>query len=409
MTQLKLPLSKQIAYAVGVMGWSIMINLISVILVYFYVPPQNSGLPILITQIAVFGVFNVMGIVAASGRLFDAIYDPLIAQFSDRSKNPKGRRIPLMKIAIIPSAVFCFLIFYPLTVGESSMNVVWLSVMLIGFYMASTTYIIPCYALLPEIAHDSNSKMQLSSWQSVGYVFGIGISSNAFNIADLFQSTYVLEARITALQLAVLSLVVLGMIFMLIPILTIDEKKYSTSVPSTVPLKAALRQILGNRNFRLFIVADFAYWIGITFITSGLIYFVTVLLELPESIGNKLMITLVLVSFVFYPIINILARKIGKKIIVVLSFLILGVVFCGIYFLGTFDSDPEKQIYLLIIIAAIPMASLNILPTVILADIIERDSKQTGENKEGIYFAGRFFFWDGIVRHISSPGQRCRQ
>jgi len=42
------------------MGWSILINLIGVILVYLYVPPSNSGLPILISQVAIFGVFNVI-------------------------------------------------------------------------------------------------------------------------------------------------------------------------------------------------------------------------------------------------------------------------------------------------------------------------------------------------------------
>ena len=114
MTQQKLSLSKQIAYAFGMMGWSIMINLISVILVYLFIPPENNGLPKLITQVTVFGIFNVIAIVTSSGRLIDAIYDPFIAQFSDQSKNPKGRRIPLMKKAIIPSLVFCCLVFYPI-------------------------------------------------------------------------------------------------------------------------------------------------------------------------------------------------------------------------------------------------------------------------------------------------------
>lgn len=43
-----LPLRYSIAYACGMMGWSMLINLINVILVYLYVPPDNSGLPALI-------------------------------------------------------------------------------------------------------------------------------------------------------------------------------------------------------------------------------------------------------------------------------------------------------------------------------------------------------------------------
>ena len=392
MSGLKLPLSKQIAYAFGMMGWSVMINLISVILVYLYLPPSSSGLPNLITQVAVFGIFNVIAIITASGRLIDAVYDPFIAQFSDQSKNPKGRRIPIMKLAILPSLIFCFLVFYPLRQEESSINIVWLVFMLIGFYVSSTTYIIPYNALLPELAASSDDKVKLATWQSVGYVFGIGIASNAFNVTDLIFNSGCVSNRITALQITVLIMAALAAVFMLITVLAIDEKKYCTSVPNAVPLKKALKQTLTNKNFLLFIVADFSYFIAVTIITSGLMYFVTVLLQLPETTGNKLMITMVLVSFIFYPIVNYLAKKIGKKIIVIVSLILLSVIFLGIYFLGKTDLNPLVQIYGLIAFAAIPLASLNILPNAILAEIIEKDSLETKENKEAIYFAVRYFF-----------------
>ena len=389
---LKLPLSKQIAYAFGMMGWSIMINLISVILVYLYVPPQNSGLPNLITQIAIFGIFNVIAIITAGGRLVDAFYDPYIAQVSDRSNHPKGRRIPLMKLAIIPSLIFCCLIFFPLHKQQSSLNIIWLTITLIGFYVSSTTYIIPYNALLPELAPTSADKVRLSTWQSIGYVVGIGTASNVFNLTDFIQHQFKIEARLDALQYAVVALAILGAGALLVTVLAIDEKKYSTAVPHAIPLKKALTQAFKNKNFLLFIVADFSYFIAVTIITSGLLYFITVLLQLPESLGNKLMITMVLVSFIFYPIVNYLAKKIGKKKIVIGSLVLLSGIFLGIYFLGKFPMDPKTQIYGLIALAAIPLASLNILPNAILAEIIEKDSRDTKENKEAIYFAVRYFF-----------------
>lgn len=387
-----LPFSKQIAYAFGMMGWSILVNLISVILVYLYLPPSTSGLPKLITQVVVFGAFNAIAIITASGRLIDALYDPFIAQFSDKSKHPKGRRIPLMKLAIIPSFVFCFLVFYPLQHHESTLNIVWIVFMLIGFYVSSTTYIIPYNALLPELAPTSNDKIKLATWQSVGYVFGIGIASNAFSLADVLQYSFNIVTRLAAIQLTVFVLALLAAVFMLITVLAINEKKYCVGKPSAIPMKKALKQTLTNKNFLLFIVADFSYFIGVTIITSGLLYFVTVLLQLPESIGNKLMITMVLTSFLFYPVVNYLAKKVGKKIIVIISLLLLSFVFLGIYFLGKTTINAQVQIYFLIAFAAIPLASLNILPNAILAEIIEKDSLETNENKEAIYFAVRYFF-----------------
>lgn len=392
MTNTKLPLRLMLTYSFGMMGWSVMVNLISVILVYLYLPPSNSGLPNLITQVTIFGVFNAIALITASGRLVDAIYDPFIAQFSDRSKNPKGRRIPIMKFALIPSLIFCFLIFYPLKQQESTANVIWLIIMLIGFYISSTSYIIPYNALLPELAKTSKDKIKLSTWQSVGYVFGIGISSNAFNLTDMLQNNFGVESKIQALQYTIFILTALAGVFMLITAYGINEKKYCTSQPSSINLKAALKQTLTNKNFLLFVVADFSYFISVTLITSGLMYFVTVLLGLPESIGNKLMITMVLISFLFYPITTYLANKIGKKPIVIFSLCLLASVFLGIYFLGSFGLPPEAQIFTLIVIAAIPLASLNILPNAILAEIIEQDSLETKQNKEAIYFAVRYFF-----------------
>ena len=386
------PFSKKILYGFGMMGWSIMINLISVILVYLYAPPANSGLPLLISQAVIFGVFNLISLITVSGRLVDSLWDPLVAQMSDKSTNKKGRRIPFMKWAIVPSLIFCCLVFYPLQLQPGATNVLWLAFTLIGFYVSSTAYIIPYNALLPELAPGSKEKVTLSTWQSLGYVFGIGVASNAFNLADVLMHSFEGITRLQSIQITVFIFALLGAVCMALPAFFIDEKKYSVSVPSTVPLRKALKQTLSNKNFIRFIVADFSYFIGVTIITSGLLYFVTVLLKLPETIGNKLMITMILVSFIFYPVVNYLSHKIGKKPIVVFSLSILAVVFAGIWFLGKVPVNSELQIYSLIILASIPVASLNILPVAILAEIIAKDGEETGSNKEAIYFAVRYFF-----------------
>jgi len=78
-------------------------------------------------------------------------------------------------------------------------------------------------------------------------VAGIGIASNAFNIVNLLQESFGVASRLAALQYTVAMLAVLGAGFLAITAFSIDEKKYSRSVPSAVPLKQALRQTLTNR------------------------------------------------------------------------------------------------------------------------------------------------------------------
>lgn len=390
-TARKLPLRIVLSYSCGIIGCSMLVNMISVILFYIYVPTSESGLPTLIFQGTVFGVVSLIALITSGGRFIDAIYDPFIAQKSDQSRHKSGRRIPFMKFAALPAAVFCVLVFVPLTSEESSLNAFWLAFTLIVFYVSATTYMIPYLAMLPELARTSEEKIKLSTWQSVGYVVGIGLASNAFNVAALFQQHFHME-KLQSLQLTIGIFCFLALIFLLIPVFTIKEREWCEGEATPISLMKALKQTMSNKGFRLYLLADFAFNTSITIIQAGLLYFVTILLRLPEEMGNKLMMVLVGVSFVFYPIIGPVTRKIGMKVIIAGSLIMLGCVFVCLAMLGKIDWSPEVQIYTAIALAAIPMATLNILPMALLAEIIERDSQETKVNKEAMYFAVRYFF-----------------
>ncbi|MEO6521593.1 MAG: MFS transporter [Mucilaginibacter sp.] len=388
----KLPFSKQLAYAAGMMGWSIMTNIIIVMIPYFYLAPSNSGLMPLIPQIMVFFGLNIMSIILASGRLVDAFYDPFLASLSDKSQNPKGRRIPFMKYAIIPAVLFCCLTFHPLVTGQSMHNAWWLIFTLVGFFMSSTSYIIPYNALLPELTETAKEKVKLSSFQQIGFVLGMIFSALVNNFADLIQHFGHVGNRTIALQYTIWGLCVFAGIVMLIPVFAIDEKLYSSSKPSHLPLFKAISATFSNRNFKYYLISDFSYYMAISIISSGLLFFITVLLHLPKSMGGLLVGVMVVVSVMFYPLINFISAKFGKKPLVLVSFLILALVYVAIYFLGLFPISAKVQIYTLVICAAFPLAALGILPNAILAEIAQNDAEKTGENREGMFFAVKYMF-----------------
>lgn len=388
----KLPFSKQLAYAAGMMGWSIMTNIIIVMLPYFYLPPSNSGLTPLVPQLMVFGVLNIMSIIAASGRLFDAFYDPFLALLSDKSKNPQGRRIPFMKVAVLPTVIFCCLTFFPMAKYESMHNAYWLIFVLVFFFVSATTYIIPYNALLPEMAETANEKVKLSSFQQIGFVLGIIFSALVNNFADLIQRFFYVPDRTTSLQYTIWGLSMFAGIIMMIPVFAIDERKYSGSKPSHLPLWPAIRRTFSNRNFKYFLISDFSYYMALSIISSGLLFFVTVLLHLPQSMGGLLMGIMVVVSVMFYPFINLISARFGKKPLVLFSFLMLSLIFVAIYFLGLVPLSPQFQIYTLVICAAFPLAALGILPNAILAEIAQLDAQNSGENHEGMFFAVKYLF-----------------
>jgi GPH family glycoside/pentoside/hexuronide:cation symporter len=108
--------------------------------------------------------------------------------------------------------------------------------------------------------------------------------------------------------------------------------------------------------------------------------------------GGILMGSMVLFSLVFYPVVNYLSKKIGKKTIVLFSFSMLSLIFMAIFFLGKFPFPPKVQIYILVLSASFPLASLGILPNAILAEIAQSEALRTGENREGMFFAVKYLF-----------------
>ena len=99
----------------------------------FFNVTESSGLPLLLP-------IGLMGVLRGIGVVFDAVTDPWVANISDKCTNPRGRRIPFMRWAAIPYALVCLLIFFPPTGSVSAINIIWVIVMLLLYYLFSTFY-----------------------------------------------------------------------------------------------------------------------------------------------------------------------------------------------------------------------------------------------------------------------------
>ena len=385
----KLPLSRQLTYAAGQLGWSILINIVGLQLVYFYRPPDTAKLPELITQASFLLVLNAVTLLAASGRLFDAVTDPLIAGLSDRARFRRGRRIPFLAVGALPAAVFLVLMFLPPLQRVSGWNIVWAGFFQFLFYLALTVYVTPYFALLSELGHSAEERLNLSTWISITYALGIVLAGASPLLADALGGAFGIDNDLRSLQLAIGVLALLAVVLMYVPVLTIDERRYSNRTPSSVPLGASLRATFRNPHFRCYVAADFAYFTGITIILTGLLYYVTVLLAEEEELVTTLLTVAVFASFLIYPAVNLAAKKVGKKVLIVASFLAMSLVFLSIPFLGDWPISPLASAYLLILVYAVPLAFLGVLPNAVLADIANHDALRSGEPREGMFFAAR--------------------
>lgn len=385
----KLPFSKQIAYAMGQFGWSLLAGIVSSYLVFYYIPSSESGISISVPQVAYFGLFTIIGLITMTGRLFDAITDPWIATLSDRCKSKRGRRISFMRWSAIPFAIFTVLVFYTPIKGESHINGLFLTVTLLLFYLFFTMYVTPYTSLLSELGHTPEERLNLSTYISVTWFLGFAVSSQAPILWNIFANMgYEKEV---ALRIAFSILALIGLIFLLIPVLTIDEKRYCESVPSELKMIESIKATFRNREFRVFVFSDLVYWVAMTLFQSSLLYYITILLHLPEEMFGLLFILLGVGSFVFYVPVNVIAKKIGKKKIMIFAFIMFIFLYIFGFFLGKLPISETIQAYLLVILGSVPMAVFGILPNVVIADIAEYDAKKTGIRREAMFFGTRTF------------------
>jgi Na+/melibiose symporter-like transporter len=378
---------------VGQFGWALLSGLISNWLVYFYQPDETAiaqGQTVFIPQgLMILGIFTVIGAITAFGRIFDAVTDPLIASWSDRCKSKDGRRIPFLRWASLPLALSTVLVFWSPVNSVNWINAAFLFAMVMAYYLSITAYCTPYNALIPELGHDQQERLNISTVISFTFIAGTAVAYLAPMIWSAFIPSF---GRVGAIRVTFTGMAVIAFVCMQVPVFTIREKDYVNTVPTEDTAFRSLAATFRNGEFRKFVGSDIMYWIGLTMFQTGLPFFVTSLLKLSETMTTIYFVGMTALSLVFYIPINKLAARLGKKKLILLAFVLFGCAFFYTGFLGKITViSPTVQGLILTVAAALPMAVFGILPQAVVADIAQSDACISGNNREGMFYAARTF------------------
>ncbi|MBR4791260.1 MAG: MFS transporter [Treponema sp.] len=386
---------KMWCYAIGQLGWSIISGLIGSWLVYFYQPNQeaiNDGMISLIPQgRVVLGILTFIGLITAIGRVFDAVTDPLVGNWSDNCKSKLGRRIPFLRFSAIPLGLVFVLVFCAPIHGVSALNTIWLFVTVLLYYFLITCYCTPYTSLLAELPHNQDEQLKLSMCISLTFIIGTCIGYAAPVIWGILMSNEI--QRIPAMRITFAGLSILATIFMLVPAFGINEKDYCDAQPSSSNMFSSLGKTFKNGDFRIFVGQDIIYWFGLAMFQTGLAFFVTSLLHLPETWTTYMMGGLTFVSLAFYPFITKMTAKWGKKKLLIAAFIGFFLTFGFTALCGDMLSfiPVHVQAVIIVLIGSFPQAIFGIIPQTIVADIALSDEIKTGESRSGMFYAARTF------------------
>lgn len=383
----KLTNGKIVALCMGDFSRGMINGIITTYLLTFFIPTNaNTTLPQFFLSASL-----VMAVIRGLGTIVDAITDPWVANLTDNCKHKLGRRIPFMRWSAVPYGLCCLLIFFPPVNGTSYVNAAWVGVLLVLYYLFSTLYNIPYSALQAEIVAEPKRRVFLYTINSLLYVI-----SNALVFCTSMTKGMLMGAgipEIWALRIPFLVCCTLGIITALVPAYAIREQEYIQQKPYSQPLGEALKAIFSYKNFTIITIGYLVMWVAFTFFNTAQVYYITNLLALPDIWVTVVTVISIGVGVCTYPLVNILARKVGKKPMLLGACITYVCLYGAIYNYELVVSLIGGQAFALVIgfVIAMPIAITNIIPASMFADLAQYDTIKTGKNRAGMFLAARNF------------------
>jgi GPH family glycoside/pentoside/hexuronide:cation symporter len=315
------------------------------------------------------------------GKLWDAINDPLIGLISDRIRTRWGRRRGLLLFGAVPLGLTFMLMWLVPPLGPLALTAYYT----LTFILFDTTFTIihvSFNALTPELTDDYDERSTLNGYRTA---FSITGTLGAIIFATVI-GWYVADKRLTFAILGI----GLGLVCIIPPLIVfkVTREKPSEELPEPMPIWKALTTTLSNRPFWLIMGLYLLSWTTASILSATLIYFANYYLKVPDQ-SNYFVLVAEGAAIIFVPVVVWLSRKLDKRRAFILGSITWAVVLIG---LSAIRADQLVLAYVLAGLSGFGIATAYIVPWAMVPDIIEFDEAETGERREGSYYAFFSFF-----------------
>jgi glycoside/pentoside/hexuronide:cation symporter, GPH family len=336
---------------------------------YYYAPPDSNfgGMPLLIP-------LGLIGFAMVFARIFDGAANPIVAYYSDKCRSAMGRRKPFILFGSLPLITTFILLWFPPVQGRSTWNFVYLSLMLCLFFTFFTIVVDPYLALIGDISQSKEERIRLTTMQGVAQIIGVLIA----------EAGSALIIKTSGFRAMGLSLGIVAFITLILTPLFVKELPVEESERRDAGFLNSIGKTLGNRNFLFYLISYLALWCGINTLTIAMPYITEILLETrAENSGFYIGATFI-VAALFSPALPAITLRFGKKRTLMAASFFFGVILLCTGLFGTLLNRAASAF--IIMMAGIPLAATLIVPNAMVADVAERDGKESGMRREGMFF-----------------------
>jgi glycoside/pentoside/hexuronide:cation symporter, GPH family len=379
-TQASLPLRTKLLYGAPSFAGAAMIIPIFIHMPKFYADVVLVPLGYLAMAIAI-------------ARSLDALSDPLMGWISDHTHTRLGRRRPYMLIGAPLCGIAFFCLLNPPQALTGSHAAIWFGITFILYFIFHTVYVLPHYALGPELTLNYNERSTLFAWRESFSILGTIVASAA---PGVMMKTMHLNERQVFFRLGIFFGVVLTALYWLL-VVTVKERPDFTARESN-PLVPGVRRALRNRPFAIllgsYVVGSIAGAIPATMMPFFNAYVIRP--KDPNFWLSMLLLGYFGFGFLSLPMWVAYARRVGKLNAWLTSFF-LGISGGSLMFL--LGPGDMKWLFVLICWAGLGFGAGLFLTPSMQADVIDYDELYTGKRREAQYTA----FWSMLPKFIAIP------
>ena len=387
---LRMPLLSKMLFASDHVGLQAISYFRQSWILFFLVPPLGEGIA-RVPDVSLLG-FDVdarvfAGFLIFAGRFVDALTDPLIGWWSDRTRSRWGRRIPFILFSTPFYAVFAAMVWMLPVEGASLWNAIYFVIVLELFFTAATMSSGALEALVPEVAPRASDRMDLVGLIFVFAIFGAGLGlAGSGALVDAF-----------GFQVVGTVLAVVGLVFRYVSLSAVWKHARRDTAPARVNFFRGMKETLSNPQFVYYLPTFVLFTTGIGILLGWMPFFASQLLQAEEEgtiaglISTVVIVGVVICGMVLW--VPLRSLKFSKRRVYGSCLIASGAVFPLLGLTGLIPvGGLIAQGFMLAFIAGLPMAAVFMLPKGLTADIADYDAMLTGERREAMFYATQNFF-----------------
>ncbi|MEO1090547.1 MAG: MFS transporter [Pseudomonadota bacterium] len=315
--------------------------------------------------------FAAVGLALLAARLLDTITDPLIGEFSDRTRSRYGRRRPWVVAGAPILAVGVVMLFQPLPGSTGFDLFLWAAIAYLGWTMVT----LPYTAWGAELSADYHERTRITTVREAFVIAGVAIAAS---LPALLGGDAALGPILGGMAWGVLVLLPLC-VFVVLRV--IPEPPVATGNPPR--FRQELKHLWANRPFRTLVFAFLLNSAANGLPATLFLLFADLRIEAGAWTGWLLLVYFV-AGIVGAPLWLQVSYRIGKHRAWIVSILWACVVFAFAPLLGPGDVG---WFFLICALSGLSLGADLALPAAMQADVVDLDRTLSGRQRTGFFFA----------------------